>query len=279
MSSASTLTNLLRSSGGGLGRIILLRLQQDYFSCSQKRQFNTSQASADIYTHMQAPRMLNKMMKKQERILKSAKSKQQGSSNKPKKLTFGDSAKMKSFNATLLENLTWVMHSPQFQSIIAGKSFVFTKVRVTPGFSETYAMYSTSEMSREEAEALDSRLGYQANNIRLEAERLSLIGEVPKLVFVRDLGDGLTMPTPEELQRILIAQRKRSVEEETDDGPSVRRNAAEEDDYYHLQFSHLRYLRPRTDVLRFNRAQVMKKIVKSIDLSRPAHRHGKHLDE
>ena len=59
------------------------------------------------------------------------------------------------------------------------------QVRVTPGFSETYAMYSTSEMSREEAEALDSRLGYQANNIRLEAERLSLIGEVPKLVFVR----------------------------------------------------------------------------------------------
>ena len=76
-----------------------------------------------------------------------------------------------------------------------------------------------------------------------------------------------------------IAQRKRSVEEETDDGPSVRRNAAEEDDDYHLQFSHLRYLRPRTDVLRFNRAQVMEKIVKSIDLSRPAHRHGKHLDE
>ena len=76
-----------------------------------------------------------------------------------------------------------------------------------------------------------------------------------------------------------IAQRERSVEEETGDGPAVRRNAAKEDDDYHLQFSHLRYLRPRTDVLRFNRAQVMEKIVKSIDLSRPAHRHGKHLDE
>ena len=76
-----------------------------------------------------------------------------------------------------------------------------------------------------------------------------------------------------------IAQRERSVEEETDDGPAVRRNAAEEDDEYHLQFSHLRYLRPRTDVLRFNRAQVMEKIVESIDLSRPVHRHGKHLDE
>jgi len=271
--SSSTLTNTLRNSGGGGGggggRILLRRcgLQQDYCS-SQKRQLHASQAAADIFNHMQGPRMLGKMIRKQERLLKSAK--QSGQQTKPKKLTFQDTSKMRSFNTTLLENLTWVLYSPKFQSIITGKGFVLTKVRVNPGFSEVYATYQTSSMGEEEAKSLDKCLGHQANNIRLETERMSLLGQLPRLVFVRDAGKDLPMPTPEELQRIVDAQREMS-------NIDISEVEAEVDPI--RQFSHLRYLKPHTDVLRFNREKVMEKIINDIKLSRPAHRQGKHLEE
>ena len=45
-----------------------------------------------------------------------------------------------------------------------------------------------------------------------------------------------------------------------------------------VAFSHLRFLKPRTDTLRFDRDLVMEKIVKEIRSSKPDHRQGKILE-
>ena len=63
--------------------------------------------------------------------------------------------------------------------------FVFLQVRVTPNFSEMYVMYETTSKDPESNKEFDSFLDRHANNIRLEAEVMSLMGELPKLRFLR----------------------------------------------------------------------------------------------
>ena len=157
--SSSTLTNTLRNSGGGGGRILLRRcgLQQDYCS-SQKGSYTLLRPRQTFSITCKAPECWARWFENRKgekngvffrmpdlfgwkrnttfwwwwllfcRLLKSAK--QSGQQTKPKKLTFQDTSKMRSFNTTLLENLTWVLYSPKFQSIITGKGFVLTKVHI-----------------------------------------------------------------------------------------------------------------------------------------------------
>ena len=111
-----------------------------------------------------------------------------------------------------------------------------------------------------------------SNDIRLEMEQLSLLGRIPNLAFVYDDNNNMPLPTPEEIKGIVDAQKANSARTEDIGGGAECPSDADFEEKTALEFNHLRYLKPRTDTLRFDRSHVLEKIMNEIKLNSPAHR-------
>ena len=93
--------------------------------------------------HSKGPQMLNKMIKKQGKLLNSKKKRVVEQKNSVS-LKFTDSDRMKSFNKVVKENLGWVLVGHRYQSEVLGRGFVVTRVRVDPSFGTMYIFYVTT---------------------------------------------------------------------------------------------------------------------------------------
>merc|ERR1719357_1027094 len=70
--------------------------------------------------HSKGPQMLNKMIKKREKLLNSKK-KRADEQKSSVSLKFTDSDRMKSFNQVVKENLGWVLIGHKYQGEVLGK--------------------------------------------------------------------------------------------------------------------------------------------------------------
>ena len=98
-------------------------------------------------------------------------------------------------------------------------------------------------------------------------EQLSQLGRIPTLAFVYDDNNKMPLPTPEEIKGIVDAQKQARTEDVAGTGAD-----ADFEEKTALEFNHLRYLKPRTDTLRFDRSPVLEKIMNEIKMTSPTHR-------
>ena len=103
-------------------------------------------------------------------------------------------------------------------------------------------------------------------------EQFSQLGRIPTLAFVYADNDTMPLPTPEDIKGIVDAQKANAAKVETVAGGTDCSSDADFEEKTALEYNHLRYLKPRTDTLRFDRSHVLEKIMNEIKLSSPAHR-------
>jgi len=240
---------------------------------TESRQLRQSQVlNYDIQMHSKGPKMLNKMIKRQGKLLNSKK-KRADEQKSSVSLKFTDSDRMKSFNQVVKENLGWVLIGHKYQSEVLGRGFVVTRVRVDPSFGKMYIFYvTTSGEGKENKEQLSNFLNTHSNDIRVEMEQFSQLGRIPTLAFVYADNDTMPLPTPEDIKGIVDAQKANAAKVETVGGGADCSSDADFEEKTALEYNHLRYLKPRTDTLRFDRSHVLEKIMNEIKLSSPAHR-------
>jgi len=274
---------------------------------NQIRDVHTTMINCDLVTAMRGPRTFNKLLRKQEQMLKKAK--KQADHVKPKSVNFIESGKMKAFNDSIMEHLTLVMasysdiiaipnddddeedsgagHTSHIREIeLLNQGFSLTKAKVTPTRSEIYIFYELTpaqSWSTRDVEELATILDKRANQIRRQVERLAMLGKLPRFTFVRDTSRGLPMPTPEELLRISnhlkeAAQEYSSSLSESEaviDGLDTDSKGftAASNNQPHPElhgFDSLRYAKPPTKTLRFDRDSTMDKIANSLKMTRGA---------
>lgn len=226
-------------------------------------------AGPDIGVFRVGPNMLNKMIREQQSREKKAaerqKLKEQGIVNKPIRLSFADTTKTKAFNRLFHQNLLLVLHSPSFSGYFVNSGLTITKVRTTPTFSEAFVYWKTTQV--ESQQELGEKLDLSAKNIRHEMQQFADIGKLPRIVFVLHKPDGLPMPSPEEVQKILEHQKEHATNcDMTEDGVASESDCDGDDAY-----AHIRSLKKQTDALGFDRKAVMDKILYSMDKSHPIH--------
>ena len=104
-------------------------------------------------------------------------------------------------------------------------------------------------------------------------EQFCQLGRIPILDFVYDDNNTMPLPTPEDIKGIVDAQKANSPKvESVGGGADGSSDASDFEEKTALEYNHLRYLKPRTDTLRFDRSHVLEKILNEIKLSSPAHR-------
>ena len=130
-------------------------------------------------------------------------------------------------------------------------------------------MYWKTSVS-ESQEKVGQELDAQASNIRSEIQQFADLGKIPKIVFVFDKQmSSLTMPTSEEIQRLLAYQTSETVSSSSNNSndelaESEVTNEPKTDKYCDTDPNSSKM---RTDSLRLDRKKIMDKILTSIEKS------------
>ena len=118
--------------------------------------------------------------------------------------------------------------------------------------------------SQSNIQELGESLDKYAIDIRHEMQQMADLGKIPKIIFVYHKTDTVPMPTAKEIEEILTYQRENSLTCEED----IERDECQ---YANDPYAHIKCLKPRTDVLGFDRERAMKQVLQSIAESHPTH--------
>lgn len=152
-------------------------------------------------------------------------------------------------NKLFMKNVTDLMATGEMSTEILGRGLEISRVRVTTDF-QGLLVYWLAKGSDDDI-VLDQILKKAAGPLRHELSQLRLMGEVPKITFVRDIHYAMAI----EVDNLL----KKSVHEleETEDSSPV---SLEDDEFPSM----------RHDMYSLDRESIFQKIKKSVDKSKEA---------
>ncbi|XP_059621725.1 uncharacterized protein LOC132265177 [Phlebotomus argentipes] len=87
-------------------------------------------------------------------------------------------------NKLFMRNIADIMSTGELSQEIVGKGLEISRVKVSPDFRQAYVYWLAK--GTEEDEELESMLSRIAGRLRHELSQLRLMGEVPKIIFLKD---------------------------------------------------------------------------------------------
>ncbi|XP_029719222.2 putative ribosome-binding factor A, mitochondrial [Aedes albopictus] len=182
-------------------------------------------------------------------------------------------------NKLFMEQITDLMATGEYSEEIVGYGIQISRVRVSTDFHGVNVFWFASD-SAQDAE-IGRLLKRVAGGLRHELSQLRLIGQVPKLTFVKDKAHGLNADVDSALRKADYGEDyeftnrslvpRSEIKLQTDLPSEVRRKIGElEDEIEYPRDDHDPLPDMRHDVLGLNHGMIMNKIKRSLNKSKQA---------